>query len=391
MTSALEGIRILDLSRYSPGQVCTMVLGDFGAEVISIETPFEAQPLAKFLMQQRASVSRNKKSIALNLKAESGKGIFHKLAQRADVIVEGFKPGVVQRLGVDYETIKEINPRIIYCSITGYGQDGPYRDLPGHDPNYLAITGVLETTGERGGRPVIPLNLMGDMAGGAMSAVSGILAALVARERTGRGQFVDIAMVDGILSLFSSIAYMYLEFGEVLNRGEHWLTGGTPWSNIYETKDGKYISVSCPEPWFWERLCRALGHEDLTPCQFDSERQEEIFASLRKTFLTETRDRWFTLLRQADVNVAPVYSMGEAFHDPHIIHRKMVVEVDDPMRGRVKQIGIGIKLSDTPGRIRSLGPSLGQHTQEVLTELGYTSSDISKMAEAGAIYLTKQE
>jgi crotonobetainyl-CoA:carnitine CoA-transferase CaiB-like acyl-CoA transferase len=385
-----DGIRILDLSRYVPGITCTMMLADFGADVISVESLPSDLPLAEELMRQRTTTFRNKRSISLNLKMESSKEIFYKLAETADVIVEGFRPGVVKRLGVDYETIRNINPRIIYCSITGYGQDGAYKDLPGHDPNYLAITGVLDATGESGRRPAFPLNLVGDMAGGAMSAVCGILLALVAREKTGSGQFVDIAMVDGILSLFSSIAYMYLEFGEMFKRGEHWLTGGVPEINAYEAKDGRYITIACQEPWFWERLCHVLGRDDFITYQFDSSKRGEIFRCFRQIFLTKPRDAWFELLRQAEVPVAPVYSMDETFSDPNTIHRGMITEVDDATKGKVKQIGIGIKLSHTPGKIRHLGPKVGQHTGEVLTELGYKASKIAELQKAGAIYWPNQ-
>ena len=219
-----------------------------------------------------------------------------------------------------------------------------------------------------------------------MYAANGILCALIAREKTGRGQFVDIAMVDGILSLYSSVAYLNLELGEGIKPGEHWLAGGTAWFNVYEAKDGKYVSIVCLEPWFWERLCRALGKEEFIACQHDESKQGEMFSSLKEIFLTKTRDEWFELLAPMDIPLMPVLSMEETFSNPHVLHRKMVIEVDDPVKGKVKQIGLGMKLSDTPGKVRSPAPGCGQHTREILTGLGYTGTGISELNKAGAVF-----
>jgi len=372
-----------------------MILGDLGADVLKIEQPAAiarggiGTPRAPSAEAQRRAAhnahDRNKKSITLNLRAEEARQIFYRLAQDADVVLEGFRPGVVERLGVDYETIKGINPRIVYCSLSGYGQDGPYQGLVGHDINYISIGGALGITGEAGRRPAIPMNIIGDFAAGGMHAAIGILTALMARERTGRGQYVDISMTDGTVSLLAAVASGYFSTGVVPKPGETLLNGGVPFYNVYETKDGKYISVGCLEPHFYENLCRALGREDFIAHQNNPEKREEVFAYFRETFLTKTRDEWFELLKQTDICVGPVYTIDEVFNDPQVLHRKMVVEVDHPSLGKVKQVGISVKLSETPGEIRSTAPLLGQHTEEVLQDLGYTKERIEELRAEGGI------
>jgi crotonobetainyl-CoA:carnitine CoA-transferase CaiB-like acyl-CoA transferase len=285
---------------------------------------------------------------------------------------------VAKRLGVDYESISRINPQIVYCSLSGYGQNGPYRDLPGHDINYISIAGALGMIGNSpDSPPAIPLNLVADFAGGSLHAVIGILLSLMAREKIGRGQYVDIAMIDGVISLLGFSTYEYFCSGRIPQRGDDMLNGGFPCYNVYQSKDGGYISIGCIEAHFWENLCRALGREDFIPHQWsqDGEKQEEIFCFLRKTFLTKTRDEWFELLKNT-VPTGKVYSMGETFTDPQVLHREMMVEIDHPEAGKVKQAGIGIKLSQTPGQIRSLAPSPGEHNEEMLSTLGYTEKDI---------------
>jgi crotonobetainyl-CoA:carnitine CoA-transferase CaiB-like acyl-CoA transferase len=371
-----------------------MFLADLGAEVIRIEpgggraAAAIAPDLGQDEERQRlhSAVWRNKKSIVLNLRIDEAREVFYKLAKRADVIVEEFRPGVVKRLGVDYETIRQMNPRIVYCSVTGYGQDGPYRDLAGHDVNYLSTGGAQGIIGQRGGPPVAPTNLIADYAAGGMQAAIGILAALMARERTGKGQHVDISMVDGVLSLMHMEASLYFTAGNVPRPGDILLFSGAPWYGVYETKDGKYISIGALEPWFWENLCRALDQEDLIPHQWAGEpKWEEMTSRFQEVFLTKTRDEWVELLRQTDTCVAPVYSLDEVFSDPHVRHRNMLLEIDHSTSGKVRQVGISIKLSETPGAVRSLPPSRGEHTDAILLALGYSKEEVATLREKQAV------
>jgi crotonobetainyl-CoA:carnitine CoA-transferase CaiB-like acyl-CoA transferase len=402
MAGALEGIKVLDLSRLGPGVFCTMLLGDLGADVIRVEE--QGPPEGRRAEQSRGAVitpaieglvephspfnvlGRNKKSIGLNLKSEGARNVFYKLAEKGDVVVEEFRPGVSKRLRIDYESLKEINPGIIYCAITNYGQDGPYRNLVAHDPNCIAMAGALGIIGERGSRPVMPWNFLGDFAAGGIQAAVGILAALIARERTGKGQFVDISMTDGVISLLSQLLSGYFSAGKIPERGDYGGIGAAPYLNLYETKDGKYLTVSAVEPWFWANLCRALGREDFIPYQYNiGQKQDEIESYFRQVFRTKTRDEWFDLLTQTDICVGKVYTFDELESDPQIHHRKMIVEIDHPKLGKIKQVGISIKLSETPGEIRSLTPALGEHTEEVLLSLGYTQNDIYRLRSVGAI------
>jgi len=390
---ALEGIRIVDRSQMGPGPYCTMLLGDLGADVIrvdpgggkSAEARFPFPPGAEDKMRAYNSEERNKRSIVLDLRAEEAREVYYRLAAKADVIVEQSRPGAPERLGIDYETMKAKNPRIVYCAITGYGQTGPYRDLVGHDINYISIGGALGIMGPKDRPPAIPSNLIADYASGGMLAAMGILAALMARERTGRGQFVDMSMTDGVISMMHVQAAMYFILGLVPERGEDMLTGGMPFYNVYETKDGKYISVAAIETWFFKNLCSVLGREDLVRFQWSFEKRDEILGTFRDIFRSKTRDEWLKILQQEDTCVAPVYSMGEMANDPHVIEREMVIEVDHPRVGKIKHVGIPVKLSDTPGAVRRFPPLRGEHTDEVLAELGYSKQEIDQLRAKEAV------
>lgn len=387
MPLALEHIRILDLSRLAPGPYCTMILGDLGANIIKIEdtNPAYAPPRDEKTAAYNAH-DRNKRGLTLNLRLDSARQVFYKLAERADVVVEGFRPGVAKRLAVDYDTISKINPKIVYCSISGFGQDGPYRLMAGHDPNYISIAGAMGVIGTADGPPVAPLNLLADYAGGGMQGAIGILAALAAREQTGKGQYVDISMMDGVMSLLASETSAYFMTGNPPRRGKTMLTGAVPYFYNYETKDGKYIALGCAEPYFWEAVCRALGREDyVTHQNTEGAKREEIFRTFKDIFHTKTRDEWWEILKQIDSCATPVYDYEEVFDDPQVRQRQMMIEVQHPTLGKVKQVGIGIKLSDTPGAVRSTAPLLGQHTEEVLKEAGYTSQQIAALRQEGAI------
>jgi crotonobetainyl-CoA:carnitine CoA-transferase CaiB-like acyl-CoA transferase len=402
---ALENIRIVDLTHLVPGSLCTMILADLGADVIKVGTAAVANSRGSGVMgkltadeEKRVAafdaLNRNKRSIGLDLKTDRGREIFYKLARTADVVVEGFRPGVVKRLGVDYEKIKAINPRTVYCSLSGYGQDGPYSNFSGHDINYISIAGALNIIGASDRPPAVPLNLLADFAGASLHGVIGILTALLARDKTGKGQYVDISYTDGAMSLMAWLISSYFAGGCTFKRGETWLHGAYPYYSVYETKDGKYISIGCVEPWFWENLCRALGKEEyipycISPEHFlhkpEGDKWEEISSYLKKTFLIRTRDEWFEFLTGKDVPVGKVYGFDEVFNDPQVLHRKMVLEIDHPTLGKVKHPGIAVKLSDTPGKVRSLAPLAGQNTEEILGELGYKKSEIGKLRQSNVI------
>lgn len=404
LASALSGIKILDITGLGPASLVSMTMGDMGAEVLKIDMPpggghrgvgdglayFPESDEESERMTAHMATNRNKKNLALNLRTEAGQAIFHKLARTYDVVIESFRPGVMDRMNVGYQNLAQINPRIIYCSVSGYGQDGPYRGFPGHDANYSGMGGVLGLTGEHhDDSPVMALNVVADMAVAYLNATIGVLLAICARERTGRGQLVDISMTDGVVSLLAGVpgAVEYFYTGVVPRRGETMTSGTVPFYAVYQTKDDKYLSLCSIEPRFWQNLCRALDREDLMPHEFaPSPKKDEVFRELKQIFLTKTRDEWFDLLTKADVPVGKVLALDEVFRDPQVLHRQMLLEIDHPRFGKVNQVGIGIKLSDTPGEVRSLAARLGQHTDEVLTGLGYSQAEIERLRRDGVVY-----
>ena len=390
MCPALDGIRILDMAWFGPGPFCATLLGDLGAEIIKIHEPYPERRggLIMYAFPEAPDFpgQRNCKTMGLDLKAESGRGIFYEMARTADVVFESYRPGVVKRLKVDYDTLKEINPGIVYTSLSGYGQDGPYRDFVGHDLNYISIAGLLGLTGPPDGPPVIPGTLVADFAGGGMAAAIGILAALMAREKTGKGQFVDVSMTDGIVELLFLWIAPYMNYGIESKRGETIFTGKYPWYNVYETKDGKYISVAAFETWFYANLCQLLGREDFIQYQFDEgPKQDEMFRYFKQTFMTKTRDEWVEILRSKDTCVAPVNSIDEVVNDPHLLARGMIRELPHPTMGTVKQVGSMLKLSDSPFEARNWATRFGQHTDEIMHQLGYDGERIHALREEEVI------
>ena len=394
MMGALDGIKILELARVAPGEFCTMLLADMGAEVLKVETPAadgKPEPDEEKRRAAFAYVNRNKRSLALNLKNPEGQAIFHRLAATADVIVEGFRPGVMKRLGGDYETIRKINPRIIYCSLSGFGQDGPYRDYPAHDLNYLSLSGVLGLIGEADRKPAIPLNLVADYGGASLHGALGIMIALFARERTGKGQHVDVAYLDATLSLLGATPNLRFFFSDGLapRRGAGFLGGSYPYYAVYETKDRKLLSIACTEPWLWENFCKAIGRPDFAKYSRLADQfvraanpeeirvREEIEAIIR----TRPRDEWYGFLVKQDVCVGKVYDVEEVFEDPQIRARQMVVETEHPEIGKVKEVGVAIKMSGTPGRVRGAAPYRGEHTDQVLSELGMKPEEIRHLRD----------
>ena len=390
---ALEGIKILDLSRLAPGPFASMMLGDMGADVLLIEPPAEGKMAGigagrgadAERMQAYDSLRRNKRSITLNLREQDAREIFYKLLDDADVVLEGFRPGVVKRLGVDYETCITRNPRIVYCSLSGFGQTGPYSNLVGHDINYISVGGALGMIGWPGQPPAIPMNIIADFAGGGMHAAYGIMVALFARERTGKGQYVDSAMTDGVLYLLASLTGSALASGQSPGRGSTMLNGSVPHYNVYECADGGWISIGSLEPHFFANLCKTMGREDFIPHQWDASKREEISAHFASQFKSKPRDEWFKILSETDICAGPVYSLAEALDDPHNRARNMVVEVDHPKLGKVAQLGVGTKLSETPGAFRSFSPTPGQHTDEVLSSLGYDAQAMAELREKGVV------
>jgi len=375
MTAPLRNLKMLDLSRQLPGPFCSMILADLGVEVVVVTAPNDPMGLGIPLVQ------RNKRSMTLNLKSEEGREIFAKLVAEADILLEGFRPGVAERLGVGYAQVAALNPRLVYCSISGYGQDGPYRDKVGHDINYLGYSGVLGVSGAAGGQPQIMPVQVADIGGGALMAAVGILAAILAREHTGKGQNVDISMMDGSVSWNAFHTLMYLARGSEPERGRTQLTGHNPCYAVYETKDGKYVTVGALEGHFWKNLCVALGCEDLVADQFaEGERREQMFEVLRDKFKQKTRDEWVQQLEPIDICFGPVNSIGEALQDPQIRARGLVVE-----DGGFTLIGSPIKLSDTPA-IRPAKPAnLGEHTGAILEELGYDAQQVAALRERRVI------
>ncbi len=388
----LQGIKVLDLSRLAPGPFCTMVLADLGADVLMIEAPKGTTshiPWARSQDPARANaldpLRRNKRSLVLNLKDPQGQEIFKKLVPTVDVVVEGFRPGVMKRLGADYETLAQINPRVILCSVTGYGQTGPYADQVGHDINYISIAGMLGTIGWPGTPPAIPLNILGDFAGGGLHGAMAVMAALIARQTTGRGQHVDVAMTDGVLYMMATWVRNVMAGDKPPARGGTLLSGTVPQYNVYETQDGKWLSIGALETKFWENLCKVMETPQFVSRPMDPAMFQEAKPIFTAKFKTKTRDEWIKILMNVEICAAPVYDLAEALQDPHNVARGMVAELKHPTAGPIRQVGIGPKFSDTPGAVRKLAPMEGEQTQSVLTGLGYTPEEIDTMKKAGVV------
>jgi len=380
MSGALQGVIIIDLSRMLPGPYCSMILADHGARVIAIEDKrFEADDL------YLSPVNRNKDHMTLNLKSKEGQNIFFKLLHNADVLMEGFRPGVTKRLGIDYETLKKVNPRIIYCSITGYGQDGPYRDVAGHDVNYLSLAGILDMIGERDRSPCIPGIQIADLVGGGMNAAIGILLAIIGRERTGKGQYIDISMTDGMVGLLPIPLHILQRNNRIPQRSDTFLSHRYACYNVYETADGRYISIGAVENRFWKNLCDVFGVPEYGPLQYDDNHREEILDFCRKSFKKRTLEEWVKELRDKDVCWGRIQNLEEVLNDPLFLARDMVREIKDEKGKPVTMLGIPVKLSDTPGSIRSTAVGFGGSTEKILAELGYTKDQIAELIEKGVV------
>jgi alpha-methylacyl-CoA racemase len=412
MSLPLEGIRVLDLSRLLPGGFCSLLLADFGADVVKVEDtgmgdyirwspPFYEGPPALHESARSAlflALNRNKRSIRLDLKNERGREALLRLVRSYDVVLESFRPGVLDRLGVGYERMREENPGLVYCAISGYGQDGPKREASGHDMNYLGLIGLLGLTGESGGEPVQAAGQIADVGGGALMAAFGIMAALRERDGaparppgagsgsrgSGEGQLVDVSMADGALSWLAMVAAGYFADGTVPRRGDLPLAGSLICYRPYECADG-WVTLGALEPKFWQAFCRGVGREDLVASQFERP-GSQAHAEVQEIFKGRGRVEWEAFARAHDCCLEPVLELDEALSSELVRERGMVVEIEQPGTERpVRQLGVPVKLGRTPGEHARLpGPALGEHTEAVLLAAGYAEAEVAELLATGA-------
>jgi alpha-methylacyl-CoA racemase len=375
---SLHGICVLDLTRLAPGPYASLILADLGAEVIKVEEPKCGDPLRYPVSAEDDGrttlfqlLNRNKKSLTLNLKAPRGKRIFLELVHRADVLVEGFRPGVMARLGLDYDALERVNPRLVYASVSGYGPTGPYAERACHDVNCLALSGYLDVTGARDGPPAMSAVPVADMAAGLWTAL-GIVAALLGRERSGRGQQVEMPMLDSVAALLAVPFADLLATGRPPQRGTAWLGGRLACYNLYETADGLYMSIGALEPQFWASFCRAVGHQEWVARQYAPD-QSSLKHELAALFRSEPRAHWVTLLATCDCCCEPVLALDEALAHPQAEHRGLL---------REGWLRTPVARGDVPAMP---APGLGQHTNTVLARLGYSADDCSLLRESGVV------
>ena len=387
----LTGVRVLDLSRLLPGGQCTLMLADMGADVIKVEEPLRGDYIRLASPFDEHGVSplhlcynRNKRSLALDLKNESGVSTLLRLVKDTDVLVDSFRPGVMERLGIGYQRLKQENPALVHCAITGYGQEGPLARTPGHDLNFQALGGVVELTGAAEGHPYVPGVLIGDVGAG-MWAAFAILAALRLAERTGAGQFIDMSMLDAVMGFLSIHGQTYLSTGQCPGREEMRHNGRRPCYRLYPTKDGRMLSVACSEPKFWVNLCKLIGHDDLYEDYGASgERRTEVIQALNKTFQTKTLEEWTTFFDGADVCVSPALNMHESFGHTHVQSNGLVREYQHPVKGTYPGTRPAPKFSDLPTRDFLPPPGLGEHSVEILKEYGFQDKEIEDLLATGA-------
>lgn len=389
----LQGIRILDLTRLYPGPLCTMMLADMGAEVIKIED-IQAPDYMRFYPPYLASesagfvaVNRSKRSLALNLKTEKGVDIFQALWPAADMVIEQFRPGVLDDLGLGYQAAKQIKPDIIYVSITGYGQDGPYADKAGHDLNYIGYAGIL--SGVCVSDPVIPLPQLADVAGGAYMSIIAGLSALWAREKTGRGQHVDVAMLDGVLPLLTLQMAHYQATLLQMAQNEQPLSGGLACYNVYRCADGQCVALGILEAKFWKVFCKMAGHPEWVEKQMVMGKEaEDLRREIAAFFQTKTRDEWIKAAGDFDICLTPVLDMAELETNPQLQARKMIYEQTHPVCGKVKGIGVPLKFSSTPSEPAWPSPALGEDTKALLAEIGREPAEIEALVREGIVFIS---
>ncbi|PTX54989.1 crotonobetainyl-CoA:carnitine CoA-transferase CaiB-like acyl-CoA transferase [Melghirimyces profundicolus] len=379
----LKGMRVLDFSRYLPGPYATLRLGDMGADVVKVEDPEGGGDLLRHLQSPGSEsgllfrmLNRNKRSLAVRFRKPEGRELLHQLIEDIDVVVESYRPGVMARWGLDAETLRGINPRLIYCSITGYGQEGRMANLAGHDVNYIGLAGILDGVGRRDGPPALPSIQVADLAGG-LAASEQILAAWIHRQNTGEGAFLDLSMMD-VLYGWQAYALFLEQTGQAPSRGAHVLGGGVVGYNVYETGDGKYMALGALEPKFWDRFCEAVGRLEwkgrgLTPVSSD----KSLYADIQALFRSKSREEWTRIGEEADCCLTPVLSVTEAIDSPLAVDRNGFItesqegsSVSLPNGGTLKQ---GAVSDITPA------PRLGEHTKMLLIEAGYSPEEIGRL------------
>lgn len=397
LNKPLRGTRVLDLTRLLPGPTCTLLMADLGADVLKVEDTELGDyarwipPLKKKLSYLFLSLNRNKKSLALNLRGKEGQEIFYQLVRSYDVIIESFRPGVTKKLGIDYETIRSINPKIIYCSLTGYGQTGPYKDRAGHDINYLGYSGLLDKLGKKGGSPILPNFQMADLSGGALMSLIGILAALNNQKARGEGQYLDISMLDGLLSLLT-IPLSTRHLNPSPQRGEDILSGGSPCYQIYGTSDGRYMTLGAIEKKFWDLFCQAIERPDLIEDHLVMGiRAGEVENEIKQIFKSHPQEYWVNLFAQVDCCCTPVLTLEETLQDPHIQSRTMVISTNHPQEGEYVQFSTPIKMSNFQFSIEREAPLMGEHSEEILQEIGFSGKLVDEWLEKNIIKSSKKK
>ncbi len=378
----LKGVRILDLSRLLPGPYCTQLLGDMGAEVIKVEEPGRGDylralpPYVNGVGLAFEMLNRGKKSITLNLETKQGQEILYKLATKADVVLESYRPGTMGRMGCDFESIRAANPRIIYCSLTGFGQTGPYKDLPGHDINFIALSGFLSLNGKT--EPVVPGIQVGDLAGGMLAALM-ITTALFARQQRNEAQYIDASMLDALLSWLTIPLALHLGADQA-----RLLAGTLPFYRLYRARDSKLIAVAAIEPQFWEGLCKLINRPDLVPDQYSPEpRRTQVAEAIESAIATKTSEEWFRTMLEQNLPCTPILTLDEVIKDPHARERRMILE--NPEQSGVTYVGTPCKFSGSDPAELSPSPKLGEHASQLLKTVGYSDSEIQSFIRAGVI------
>ena len=383
---SLDDLKILDFSTLLPGPYATLMLADMGAEVLKISSASRPDIVLDYppfigdtgVSASQAWLGRNKKTMFLNLKTGEGKAVVKELVKEYDIVLEQFRPGVMEKLGLGYEDLKAVNPKLIYCSLTGYGQTGPLRDAAGHDINYMSRSGIISQAGRRESGPSLMNFQIADIAVGSMNSVIGILAAVNYRKNTGKGQYIDVAMMDGCVPFNSLDGAGFLVSGKEPKREGERLNGGCIY-DFYETKDGEYLSVGSLEPQFWSRFCTAIGREDLIEGTVYPPNIDEVKAEIRGILKTKTRDEWGEVFSHYDACVQPVLNLKEALlEDEQVKEREMVVDVKLPLHEdvSVKQLATAVKLSECPCEYKFAGYPTGYHTKEVIEQLGMDYAEL---------------